>query len=104
MVRSLENFPEPATFKIALRAQASRSAYNSTQPLVGFEIGLEVRQVHIVVAVGQQRVAQRRKHAGLIAAEVVGEDQIQRGAGLRLIVVVPVRVVPAAAARHLFRR
>ena len=30
MVRSLENFPEPATFKIALRAQVSGSAYNST--------------------------------------------------------------------------
>src|SRR5437016_12076535 len=30
IVRSLENFPEPATFKIALRAQASGSAYSST--------------------------------------------------------------------------
>ena len=29
MVRSLENFPEPATFRIALRAQASGSAYKS---------------------------------------------------------------------------
>ena len=30
MVRSLENFPEAATFKIALRVQPSESAYNST--------------------------------------------------------------------------
>ena len=30
MVRSLENFPELATFKMALRAQASRSAYSAT--------------------------------------------------------------------------
>src|SRR3989441_12963211 len=30
LVRSLENFPEPATFKIALRAHPSKSAYNST--------------------------------------------------------------------------
>src|SRR4051794_5712591 len=29
IVRSLENFPEPATFKMAFRAQASGSAYNS---------------------------------------------------------------------------
>ena len=39
MVRSLENFPEPATFKIALRAHASESAYKSAQPPVGLEIG-----------------------------------------------------------------
>ena len=32
MVRSLENFPELATFKIALRAQASRSAYKFAEP------------------------------------------------------------------------
>ena len=30
MVRSLENFPDPAMFKIALPAQALGSAYNST--------------------------------------------------------------------------
>src|SRR2546427_5712576 len=30
MVRSLENFPELATFKIALRAHPSKSVYNST--------------------------------------------------------------------------
>jgi len=29
MVRSLENFPEPATFRMALRAHASGSAYKS---------------------------------------------------------------------------
>ena len=57
--------------------------------------------MHVVVAVRQQRVAQRREDAGLVAAEVVGEDQVQRGAGLRLVVVVPVRVVPAAAVGDL---
>src|SRR5262249_8659919 len=31
IVRSLENFPEPATFKVALRAQPSASAYKSTR-------------------------------------------------------------------------
>src|SRR5262245_45087033 len=29
IVRSLENFPEPATFRMALRAQASGSAYSA---------------------------------------------------------------------------
>ena len=103
IVRSLENFPEPATFRMALRAQASASAYSSQQPLVRLEIGLQVRQVHVVVAVRQQRVAQRSEDARLVAAEVVGEDQVQRRAGLRLVVVVPVRVVPAAAVGHLLR-
>ena len=74
------------------------------QPLVRLQVGLQVRQVHVVVAVRQQRVAQRREDARLIAAEVVGEDQVQRRARLRLVLVVPVRVVPAAAVGHLLRR
>src|SRR5207237_10054718 len=32
IVRSLENLPEPATFRIALRAPASRSAYSAQRP------------------------------------------------------------------------
>src|SRR5207247_7677405 len=32
IVRSLENFPELATFRIALRAHASRSAYSAQRP------------------------------------------------------------------------
>src|SRR5262245_52000334 len=32
IVRSLENLPEPATFRIALRAQAARSAYSVHSP------------------------------------------------------------------------
>ena len=35
---------------------------------------------------------------------MVGEDQIQGGAGLRLVVVVPVGVIPAAALGDLIRR
>ena len=84
MVRSLENFPEPATFKIALRAQASGSAYSSHSRRSASEIGREVRQVHVVVATRQQRVPQRCEDARFIPAEVVGEDQVQRRAGLRL--------------------
>src|SRR5690348_3948135 len=32
IVRSLENLPEPATFRIALRAHAPRSAYSEHRP------------------------------------------------------------------------
>ena len=60
--------------------------------------------MHVVVAVGQKRVPQRSKDARLIAAEMVGEDQVQCGAGLRVVVIMPLRLVPAAAVRHLFRR
>ena len=34
---------------------------------------------------------------------MIGKDQIQRRARLRFVVVMPVRVVPAAAAGHLIR-
>src|SRR5262249_47715750 len=37
------------------------------------------------VAVHQQRVAQGRENAGLLAAEVIGEDQVQRGPGFQLV-------------------
>ena len=40
MVRSLENLPEPATFRIALRAQASGSAYSSPSRWSRLEVGL----------------------------------------------------------------
>src|SRR5262249_5190292 len=66
-------------------------------------IGGEVREVHVVVAAREQRVAQRCEDARLVAAEVVGEDQIQRRPDLGLVVVVPLRVVPAAASGHLVR-
>ncbi len=58
----------------------------------------------IVVPAGQQRPAQRLEDALVGAAEMVLEDQLQRGTGLRLVVVVPIGVVPAAAAGHLVRR
>ena len=86
---------------MALRAHASPVGVQLGQPVVRLEIGFEVRQVHVVVAVGQQRVAQRSKDAGLVAAEIIGEDQVQRGPGFGLVVIMPVRIIPAAAALHL---
>src|SRR5271166_2463628 len=86
-------FPRPS---VAVRVEFA-------EPLIRREIGFEVRQVHVVVPVRQQRVAQRGKDPGLVVAEIVGENQVQCGASLRLVVVMPVRVVPTAAARHLVR-
>ena len=60
--------------------------------------------MHVVIAVSQKRVAQWSKDARVIAAEMVGEDQVQCGPCLRVVVIMPVRVVPVTTARHLFRR
>ena len=44
------------------------------QFLVRFEIGFQIRQVHIVIAVRQERVAQLIKNTRFVAAEVIGEN------------------------------
>ena len=64
IVRSLENLPELATFRIALRAQPVRVGVELDQPPVRLEVGGEVGQVHVVVAVGQQGVAERIEDPG----------------------------------------
>src|SRR5262249_16620353 len=78
MVRSLENIPEPATFKIAPPSPSFPIREQLARPPVCLEIGLGVRQVHIVVTARQEAVAQRGEHARLVAVEVVGEDQVNR--------------------------
>src|SRR5690349_5646565 len=60
--------------------------------------------MHVVVAVRQKRVAERFEDSGFIATEMIGEDQVQRGAGFWLVLVMPMRVVPAAAIGYLLRR
>jgi hypothetical protein len=45
----------------------------------------------------QERGTQRVEDSWFAWAEVVQEDQIERFAGFRLIMVVPIRIVPAAA-------
>ena len=59
MVRSLENIPEPATFKIAPPSPSFPARERFARAPVCLEIGLEVRQVLIVVAARQEAVAQR---------------------------------------------
>src|SRR6266581_8114923 len=56
-----------------------------------------------MVAAREQGVAQRGENARLIAAEVIGEDQVERRARLRLVLIVPARTVPTAAAGNLVR-
>ena len=55
-----------------------------------------------VVAMAQKRVYDRREEARLVTAEVVSRDQVKCGTGLRFVLVVPPRTVPAAAALDLF--
>ena len=64
------------------------------------KVGCKVRQVHVVIPVCQQCVTEWSEDTGFIAAEMIGEDQVQRGASLRLIFIVPMGVVPGAA-HHL---
>ena len=59
--------------------------------------------MHIEIAVGEKRVAQRREKPRFVAVEVVGENQIEGRAHFRLVVIVPLRIVPAAAIGYLLR-
>ena len=59
--------------------------------------------MHVVVPVREQRFPQRGEDPSLIAAHLVGEDKVEGRPGLRLVVIVPVRVVPAATFGHLLR-
>src|SRR5882762_3286856 len=67
---------------------------------IRLEIRAEVCKVHVVIA-PEQRLAQRCEDAGLVAAEMVGRNQVQRGTHLWLVVVVPAWAVPATAVRDL---
>jgi len=54
-----------------------RVAVESNQSPVGLEIGAQVCEVHVVVTAREQHVAQGSENAGLKAAEMVGEDQVE---------------------------
>jgi len=71
---------------------------------VGIEIGIQVGKMHEAVAVFQERIEDRREDAGLVAAEMAGSDEIQGRPRFGLMVVVPMGIVPAAAAGDLLRR
>src|SRR5580704_5259845 len=67
------------------------------EPVLCIAIRGQISQMHIVIALGQKRIAQRSKNSRFITAEVVRENQLQGGSRLRLIFIMPVRVVPGAA-------
>ena len=58
--------------------------------------------MHVLIAVSQQRLTYRFERPGLIAAEVIGENQIESCFRFGLVLVVPLRVVPGLASLHLF--
>src|SRR5580698_3710813 len=72
--------------------------------LMRLQVECQVRQVHIEIPAGQKRVAQGRKDAWLVPAEVIGGDEVQCSLSLRIVLIVPSRVVPTAASSHLLRR
>src|ERR1022692_1062768 len=57
--------------------------------------------MHVVVPVRQQHVPQRLEDARLIAAEIIRENQVQGSTGLRIVLVMPLRVLPSATTNHL---
>ena len=63
----------------------------------------EIGKVQVVVALSQQDVDDRLEHAGLVTAEVVAGDEVERSTRLDVVVVVPLRVVIAAAVGDLLR-
>src|SRR5437879_912813 len=73
------------------------------EALMRLTIGRQVRQMHVEIPVRQQCVTQGSENTGFIAAEIIGKDQVQRRAGFRLVLIVPMWVVPGAAANNLFR-
>src|SRR5215469_15138571 len=71
------------------------------KPLIRVEVGFEVRQMHVVVAVRHQRIVNGSKNSRLEAADIVGSDHVQSRPGFRLVVVMPMRAVPATTLRDL---
>src|SRR5258708_20203350 len=72
----------------------ARIGIQCAEPFMRLAIRREVRQVYIVIAVGQESLAQRFEHTWLVAAEVIRKNKVQRGSSLRLIFIMPVSTVP----------
>src|SRR5262249_42202973 len=71
---------------------------------LGFDIGRQIGKVSVVVSRRQEHVHDRGKNPGLVRAESIGGDHLEGATGFRLMVIVPMWVVPAAAVLHLFCR
>src|SRR5579872_715389 len=68
----------------------------SSQFGVCLEIGFKIRQVHVMVAMGEKNVTQWLENSRLVGAKMIGENQIQSGPCFRIIFIVPLRAVPAS--------
>src|SRR5271166_4547497 len=55
-----------------------RFAIEVAKGAVRLEVGRQIRQMHIGVAMGQKRAAQRLENTWLSAAEMIGKDQVER--------------------------
>ena len=64
MVRSLENFPELATFRMPLRAHPLPVCAELDRLSVRLKIRDEIRQVHVVIVLRQKCVTQGAKTPG----------------------------------------
>src|SRR4029077_3217816 len=95
-------FPRTRHVQDCFAGPRTRIEVQSADPVLGLAVGGEVRQVHVVVTVCQERVAQGSRDSWLVAAKVVGENEVQSCPRFRIIFIVPVRVVPAAAVLDLF--
>src|SRR5262249_49968459 len=80
-----------------LASPSFRVAVKLTKSIACFNVRFQVSQVHVVVALGEQHFPNRLEDARLVPAKVVGEDEIERGPRFRVVLVVPVRAVPASA-------
>src|SRR5579864_6087496 len=69
--------------------------------LLDLHVGRQVGEVHVVIAMGQQRFHDRPEDARLAPVEGTGADEVQGATRLWLVLVVPVGIVPATAALDL---
>src|SRR6266404_2097841 len=74
-----------------------------TQARVSFAIAFQVSQVKVVVALAQDGIQDRLEYAGLVPAEVVLGDEVERGSCLGVILVMPLRIVKTATISDFLR-
>ena len=89
-MRSLENLPECATFSTARLVHAFRLEVERADLVLGLRVSGEIGEVHVVVAAGEEGIPDGAEDPGLVRAEGVGGDFIERAAGFGLVLVVPV--------------
>src|SRR5215472_1348357 len=72
------------------------------EPILRLNVRGEVCQVHVMIAIGEQSIANWSKGSRLVMAEVIRKDKVQRGSRLGFVLIVPMRVVPGLTILNLF--